>query len=135
MKKIALLSLVSALLAGCCSYTNIGHPNSACKTDDGETPIASVVVQNVSYSLFGVLPIESGTTWQEGPYAERSGWNWTWFEDRCTVDENLASMRAALKEIGSNRVVNLVTESDSWRFWSLFIIKRKIMKTSCTVIQ
>ncbi len=133
-RKVSAL-LVAAVAAGCSSYTDIGRVEVPFKTDDGETPIATITVANVSYSLFGLLPIESGTTWKEGPYVERPGWNGVWFEDRCTIDENLASVKAALGEIGSNRVMNLVTDSDSWRFWSLFLIKRTVIKSSCTVLK
>ena len=135
MKKLALASLAAALFAGCSSYTNIGHLKPGATADDGEKAIATVTVFNISYLLFGVLPIESGTTWKDGPYNDRDGWNAAWFTDRCTLDENLASIRAACKEVGSNRIENLVTESDSWRFWSLFIIKRKVMKSSCTILK
>ena len=135
MKKPLLLPLLAAALAGCCSYTDIGRVKEPLLTDDGETPLATVTVFNISYSLFGLLPIESGTTWKDGPYDQRDSWNATWFEDRCTLDENLASVKAAMKEIGSNRVLNLTTESDSWRFWSLYIIKRKIMKSACTILK
>ena len=135
MKKLAVVSLVATLFAGCCSYTDIGHLKPGATADDGEKAVATVTVFNISYSLFGLLPIESGTTWKEGPYKDREGWNWTFFTDRCTLDENLASIRAACKEVGSSRIENLVTESDSWRFWSLFIIKRKVMKSSCTILK
>ena len=50
-------------------------------------------------------------------------------------DENLASVRAALRELNATEVANLVTESDSWRFWSLFIIKRTVLKSTCTVLK
>ena len=135
MKKLAVVSLVATLFAGCCSYTDIGHLRLGATADDGEKAVATVTVFNISYSLFGILPIESGTTWKEGPYKDRESWNWTFFEDRCTLDENLASVRAACKEVGSSRIENLVTDSDSWRFWSLFIIKRKVMKSSCTILK
>ena len=135
MKKLAFVSLVATLFAGCCSYTDIGHLKAGATADDGEKAAATVTVYNISYSIFSVLPFESGTTWKEGPYKDREDWNWTFFKDRCTLDENLASIRAACKEVGSNRIENLVTESDSWRFWSLFIIKRKVMKSSCTILK
>ena len=135
MKNLAFVSLVATLFAGCCSYTDIGYLKPGATADDGEKAVATVTVFNISYSLFGLLPIESGTTWKEGPYKDRENWNWTFFEDRCTLDENLASVRAACKEVGSSRIENLVTDSDSWRFWSLFIIKRKVMKSSCTVLK
>ena len=135
MKKLAFVSLVVTLVAGCCSYTDIGRLKPTATADDGERALATVTVENISYSLFGLLPIESGTTWKEGPYKDRESWNWTFFSDRCTLDENLASIRAACKEVGSSRIENLVTESDSWRFWSLFIVKRKVMKSSCTILK
>ena len=133
MKRLALVSLFAALFAGCCSHTDIGRLRAGATADDGEKAVATVTVFNVSYSIFGILPFESGTTWKEGPYKDRESWNWTFFEDRCTLDENLASIRAACKEVGSSRIENLVTDSDSWRFWSLFIVKRKVMKSSCTI--
>lgn len=135
MRNPALLALTAAMLVGCSSYTDIGHLKTGVRTDDGETPIATVEVFNISYSLFGLWTYESGTTWKSGPYRDRDEWNATCFEDRCTLDENLASIRAALRELGSNKIANLVTESDSWRFWSLYIIKRKVMKSSCTVLK
>ena len=135
MKNLAFVSLVATLFAGCCSYTDIGHLKSGATADDGEKAVATVTVFNVSYSIFGVIPCESGTTWTEGPYKDREDWNWTFFKDRCTLDENLASIRAACKEVGSYRIENLVTDSDCWRFWSLFIIKRKVMKSSCTILK
>ena len=134
MKKIAFVSLVATLFTGCCSYTDIGNLRPGATADDGEKAVATVTVFNISYSIFGVLPFESGTTWKEGPYKDRDSWNWTFFTDRCTLDENLASVRAACKEVGSNKIMNLVTDTDSWSFWSLFIIRRKVMKSTCTVI-
>ena len=131
----AFLAFLASLLAGCSSYTVIGKVNSPCKTDDGVTPIAGIEVFNISYKLFGVLPISSGDTWKEGSYANRDQWNTTWFEDKATIDENLASVRHALKEIGSNKVVNLVNDTDSWSFWSCFFVKRTVVKTTCTVVK
>ena len=135
MKKTLFASLAVLALAGCSSFTDIGHPKDPIFTDDGEPVVASVTVFNISYSLFGILPICSGTTWKEGPYKDRDLWNVTWFEDRCTLDENIASVKAALRETGSNRIENLVTDSDNWRFWSLFIINRKVMKSNCAILK
>ena len=137
MKRIIALAVLAAAFAGCSSYTDIGHlsPNSSLKSYDGKRPIATVDVLNVSYSLLGLLPIESGETWKSGPYANRPSRNATWFEDRCTIDENLASVRAALRELHAKEVADLVTESESWRFWSLFIVKRTVLKTTCTVLK
>ena len=137
MKRINALAVLAAAFAGCSSYTDIGRLSSfsGVKSDDGKRPIATIDVLNVSYSLFGVIPIESGVTWKDGPYANRPSRNATWFSNRCTVDENLASVRAALRELGSTDVANVVTEEESWRAWSLFLIKRTVLKTSCTVFK
>ena len=135
MKMPVLFVALAVLSAGCSSYTEIGRPVTSVRTDDAEQPIAAISVFNTSYSIFGLIPLSSGQTWQTGKYEDRPGWNVTWFEDRCTLDENLASVRHALDEIGSHRIVNLTTESDSWRFWSLFILKRTIMKSTCTVLK
>ena len=136
MKKF-ILPILAAVLAGCSSYTDIGRPDPRVHvlSDDARKPIATVVVLNVSYSLLGLLPIESGETWKNGPYANRPSRNATWFCNRCTVDENLASVRAALRELGSTDVANVVTEEESWRAWSLFLIKRTVLKSSCTVFK
>jgi len=136
MKKL-ILPILAAVLAGCSSYTDIGRPDPHVHvlSDDARKPIATVVVLNVSYSLLGLLPIESGETWKNGPYANRPSRNATWFCNRCTVDENLASVRAALRELGSTDVANVVTEEESWRAWSLFLIKRTVLKSSCTVFK
>ena len=137
MKKTLILPILAAVLAGCSSYTDIGrpNPNAHVLSDDSRKPIATIDVLNVSYSLLGLLPIESGETWKEGPYAKRPSRNATWFCNRCTIDENLASVRAALRELGSTDVANVVTEEESWRAWSLFLIKRTVLKTSCTVFK
>ena len=137
MKKTLILPIAAALFAGCSSYTDIGRPAPGAHvlSDDSRKPVATVVVLNVSYSLLGLLPIESGETWKDGPYANRPSRNATWFCNRCTIDENLASMRAALRELGATDVSNVVTEEECWRAWSLFLIKRTILKSSCTVFK
>lgn len=137
MKRILAITVVAAAFAGCSSYTDIGRmsPNASVLTEDGKRPVATIDVVNVSYSLLGLLPIESGVTWKTGPYASRPSRNATWFEDRCTIDENLASVRAALRELNATEVANVVTDADSWRFWSFFIVKRTVLRTSCTALK
>lgn len=131
-----LLAVVAVVCAGCSSLTEIAKVSTVAKTDDAETPIATVSVKNVSYSLFGCLPISSGRTWKgECPYAKRASRNTVWFEDRCTPEENLASMKAALKEIGSNRVMNLVERTETWSAWSLWLVRQTIETTGCTVLK
>ncbi len=130
----AACAVFAALFTGCCSYTDIAYFKDAPLTDDGERPIAAVQISNVSYSILGLIPFETGTTWTEGPYENRDHWNGSFFHNRATVDNNLASLRFALREIGSNRITNLSTFSDDWWIWSLFIMKRHIVKTSCLVL-
>lgn len=132
--RVAACALFAALFTGCCSYTDIAYFDNAPLTDDGERPIAAIQVSNVSYSILGLIPFETGTPWTEGPYENRDHWNGSFFHNRATVDNNLASLRFALREIGSNRITNLSTFSDDWWIWSLFIMKRHIVKTSCLVL-
>jgi hypothetical protein len=132
--RVAAVAAFAALFTGCCSYTDIAYFKDAPLTDDGEQPIAAVQISNVSYSILGVIPFETGTPWTEGPYAKRDHWNGSFFHNRATVDNNLASLRFALREVGSNRITNLHTFSDDWWIWSLFIMKRHIVKTSCLVL-
>ncbi len=135
MNKLLMLLIGLVVLSGCCSYTEIGRPAAKIVTDGGEEVLATVSVFNISYKLLGLIPFESGTVWKQGPYKDRSGWNMVFFRNRCTLDENLLSLKAALKEVGSNKIVNLTTESDSWQWWSLFLMKREVIKTSCTVLK
>ncbi|MBP1588910.1 MAG: hypothetical protein IJT88_04300 [Kiritimatiellae bacterium] len=135
MKKTLLLLLSSALLGGCCAYTDIGTVKQPVKLADGATPVAAVTVFNTSYSLFGCLPISSGKTWQEGPIETQFDDNFVWFEDRATLDENLAGLRHALDVIGSRKVVNLTSDVDTYSAWSLFLVQRKVVKNSCLVVK
>lgn len=131
-----LLAIVAVACAGCSSLTEIANVSTVAKTDDVETPIATISVKNVSYSLFGCLPISSGCTWKgECPFGNRPSRNTVWFEDKCTPAENLASMKAALKEVGSNKVMNLVERTETWSAWSLWVVRQTIETTGCTVLQ
>lgn len=130
------LFLIALAGAGCSSMTEIAKISSPAKTDDGATPVAAVTVKNVSYRLFGCLPISSGVTWQgECAYEDRSGRNTVWFEDRCSPDENLASLKAALKVVGSNKVMNLTERTETWSAWSLWLVRQTLETTSCTVLK
>ncbi len=136
MKKIMILSIGAVLLAGCSSYSELsrGVPAYA-RVDDGIKPIASYVVCNNEYKLLGCVPLCSGVTWQHGAYDDRSEFNARWFSDRCSLDENLASVKAALKECKTDRVCNLVTTEDtSWK-WSLFLVRQRVLKTTCLICE
>lgn len=135
MNKILML-LTALSLSGCCAFTEIGKfdPVSDIRSNDGEKPVAVINVANVGYKLLGFIPLSSGNTWQgEEPYEDSLGlWN-AGFGDHCSVDENLASIRAALKYLGRDRIGNLTVDEDAWSVWSLFIVRRKVVKTSCVV--
>lgn len=131
-----MLALAALAFAGCSSMTEIAKVSTVAKTDDGATPIAAVTVKNVSYQLFGCLPISSGNTWKgECPFGNRPSRNTVWFENKCTPAENLASMKAALKQVGSNKVMNLVERTETWSAWSFWLVRKTVETTECTVLQ
>ena len=133
----ALGAVAAALLAsGCLSASNLSRnvpPTAA--VDFGAKPVASFEVSNTSYQLFGVVPLMTGTTWKEGAYEESRRGSWELFSDRCSLDENLASVQAAAKEVGTSRVANLVNVEDEESAWSLFLVNRRTIKTSCLFLE
>lgn len=136
MKKTIGFAVMAFAFAGCSSITEIARINSNTLTDDGVQPIAEITVKNIGYSLFGCIPISSGETWKgQCAYGSRDERNTVWFENRCTPEENIASLKAALKEVGSNKVQNLVERSERWSAWSLWIIWQSLETTTCTVLR
>jgi len=136
MKKILILALGAIAFAGCSSYSELSRDVPAyARIDDGIKPIASYVVCNNQYKLLGVVPLCSGVPWQVGPYDSRSEFNLKWFSDHCTLDENLASVKAALKECNTDRLCNLVTTEDSSWMWSLFLVRMHTLKTTCLICE
>ena len=136
MKKVVASLAIALVLAGCSSVTEIALVKTGPLTDDGAQPIAEVTVKNISYELFGCLPICSGKTWKgECRFANRDSRNTVWFENQCSPDDNILALKAALKEVGSNKVANLVERSEFWSFWSLWIVWQSIETTSCTVLK
>ncbi len=136
MKNILILALGAIALAGCSSYCELsrGVPANA-NIDDDIKPIASYVVCNNQYKLLGLVPLSTGVTWKDGAYADRREFNAKWFEDRCTLDENLASVKAALRECKTDRLCNLVTTEDSSWMWSLFTVRMYTIKTTCLICE
>ena len=127
------LVLAPFFLAGCCSFSRIAEckqaPNQ--RVDDDAKPLASFFVSNHSYKLFGCIPLTSGVTWKGGPQT----YDIDWFSDRCTIDENLASVKAAAEQCGTDRVCGLVTTEDSFWVWSCFLVKHTELKTSCILCE
>lgn len=129
------LAIAPFFLAGCCAYSRIAEikPASDLRVDGNAKPLASFVVCNHSYKLLGCIPLSSGVTWKgEGPL---DGFNLKWFSDHCTIDENLASVKAAAEQCGTDRVCGLVTTEDSFLLWSLFLVKHTELKTSCLICE
>ena len=137
MKKVIGFAALALVFAGCSSITDVARVDSkAVRTDDGAQPIAEVAIHNVSYRLFGLIPISSGEVWKgQCKYAERDGRNTVWFEDKCTPGENLAALKAVLKEVGSNKVQNLVERTQTCSGWSLGICRQTKETTTCTVLK
>ena len=132
--KAMVLALSAALLAGCSSFTDVAYYGGDVKTEDGERLLGSVVVHNYSYKLLFFIPLTTGQTWQYGEYNDRAVFNMKFFSDKCTADENLKGLRHALRSFNSDRITNLKHYSDSFAWWSLFLVQQHIERTSCTVL-
>jgi len=130
MKKLA-FSLALVALAGCCSYSQLRKDTGDILVN-GVKPVATYEVVNVSYRLLGLIPFETGTTWKDGPYSPDCG-SMTFFDDQCSLDDNLASVRHACKTVGATKIRNVTGRVDEAAAWSLFILKKRIVKTSCVL--
>ncbi|MBR4251022.1 MAG: hypothetical protein IKQ15_01825 [Kiritimatiellae bacterium] len=131
-KLIAML-LAPFLLAGCASMSTLSENKAASgvRVEDNAKALASYYVVNHSYKLFGCVPLSTGVTWKGGD--DYNGFNTEYFSDRCTVDENLASVKAAAKACKSDRIASLITTVDTSWAWSLFLVKHTEIKTSCVI--
>jgi len=135
--RLLAIALAPFVFAGCSAYCELADHSetSTVLVDDDVRPIASYVVCNHSYKLLGCIPLCSGVPWKSGPYADREEFNASFFSDHCTIDENLASVKAAMAECGSNRITGLVTtENSSWA-WSLFLVEHAEFKTTCLICE
>ncbi len=130
MKKLFAVVLAS-VLCGCCSYSELKRDMGSVKVD-GRTPVASYEVANVSYSLLGLVPLSTGLTWKDGPYSDDVG-SMAWFEDACSLDDNLASVRHACKVVRADDLVNVTGRVDDYWAWSCFFVKKRVVKTSCLI--
>lgn len=132
-KRFALLCL-PFLLGGCCAVSDLSDYTAPARVRvDGDVkPLASYMVCNHSYKLFGCVPLSTGVPWQGGEYRD---WNVDFFDDHCTIDENLASVKAAAEKCGTDRVCGLVTTEDTSWAWSLFLVKHTELKTSCVICE
>lgn len=132
--KLFAILLAPFLFAGCASMSTLSDYKtpSGVRVENNVKPLASYYVCNHSYKLFGFIPLSTGVTWQGGPVKD---FNTVYFDDRCTVDENLASVKAAAAQCGTDRVCNLITTVDTSWAWSLFLVKHTEIKTSCVICE
>ena len=131
--KLFAILLAPLLLSGCASMHTLSDYKTpvGVRVEDNVKPLASFYVCNHAYKLFGCVPLSTGVTWKGGD--DYNGFNTKYFSDQCTVDENLASVKAAANACGSDRVASLITTVDTSWAWSLFLVKHTEIKTSCVI--
>ncbi len=127
---IALLAI-----AGCSSYSEIARWEGVTSINDGEVPVASFVTQNFSYQLLGFIPLCTGLPWTEGTSDICDDYNVSWFSDQATIDGNMVSLRHALDRVGSNRITQLHTVEKDDSDWSLYLVNRHEVRTSCVILK
>ena len=130
--KLFAILVAPLLLSGCASMSTLSNYKTPAgvRVEDNVKPLASYYVCNHSYKLFGCVPLTTGVPWQGGEYED---WNVEFFADHCTIDENLASVKAAAEKCGTDRVCGLITTEDTSWAWSLFLVKHTELKTSCVI--
>jgi len=134
MKKLV-YGIALLALAGCSSYSEIARWDSTIPINDGEVPVASFVTQNFSYQLLGFIPLGSGKPWTEGDEDICDEFNVALFSDRATLDNNLVSLRHALDLLGSHRIAQLRTSEKDDSDWSMFLVNRHEVRTSCIILK
>ena len=92
------------------------------------------MTQNFSYQLFGCIPLCTGLPWTEGKEDICDEYNVSWFSDQATVDNNMVSLRHALNRVGSQRVAQLRTTEKDDSDWSLYLVNRHEVRTSCIIL-
>jgi len=130
-------ALAALVLTGCCSYVNLDRDIPRGAMVEGETPIASFYVQNTSYQLLGFIPWCSGKNWVEDdiPAKDANDWRMSFFCDNVSLDNNIRTIKRACKEVGSNRIASLTHSINEDNMWSLLLVNRKTVKTSCFIMQ
>ena len=134
MKKL-FYGIALLAFAGCSSYSEIARWEGPVTINDGEVPVASFVTQNFSYQLLGFIPLASGVPWTEGREDISDEYNVRWFTDKATIDNNLVSLNYALNRIGSHRVTQLRTNESDDSSWSMFLVNRHEVRTSCIILK
>lgn len=127
---IAIVLLLAA--AGCMSYSELKTDVGNVKVN-GKNVAASYAVVNVSYKLLGCIPLTNGDTWKTGSYGPWVG-GMDVFSGECSLDDNLASVRHAREMVGGGEIANLVSRDDVYHAWSLFLVEKEVLKTSCIIL-
>ena len=132
MKMAFIVSMAALLLVGCSSYSEIALWYSPVTINNGEVPLATFATQNVSYQLFGMIPISTGRPWTSGDKDTMYDFNVRMFADEATMENNFVSLKHALDRVGSHRITQLqVSEKDDW---SMIIMKCHIVNTKCIIL-
>jgi len=132
MKMAFIFVMAALLLVGCSSYSEIARWNSPVTINNGEVPLATFATQNVSYQLFGMIPISTGRPWTSGNEDVMYDFNVRLFADEATLENNFVSLKHALDILGSHRIAQLqVSELDDW---SLVIMKCHVVNTKCVIL-
>ena len=132
MKMAFVFAMVALLLVGCSSYSEIARWNSPVTINNGEVPIATFATQNVSYQLFGVIPISSGRPWTSGDGDIKYDFDVHFFADDATLENNLVSLKHALDIVGSHRITQLqVSELADWSF---ILLRCHLVNTKCMIL-
>ena len=132
MKMTFIFAMVALLFVGCSSYSEIARWNSTATINNGEVPLATFTTQNLSYRLFGLIPISTGLPWTSGDEDVMYDFNVRMFADEATMENNFVSLKYALDRVGSHRITQLqVSEKDDW---SMIIMKCHIVNTKCIIL-
>lgn len=127
--------LLAVLFGGCASYYEISDviPNDI-KVEGDSKPLAAVYVGNVSYQFLSLLPFYTGETPDEikGDFGHRRG---KYFADEATAANNLKTIKAAAKKLGSNKICNIATTIDDTGLWSLYLFNRHTVRTTCLILE
>ena len=133
MKMAFIFVMAALLLVGCSSYSEIARWNSPVTINNGEVPLATFATQNVSYQLFGMIPISTGRPWTSGDKDIMYDFNVRLFADEATLENNFVSLKHALDLMGSNRITQLqVSELDNW---NMIIMKCHVVNTKCIILK
>ena len=132
---VAAFAAVAFAFTGCSSYSEIARWRSTNTINDGEVPLASFVTQNFSYEFLWCIPLSTGLPWTEGTEDIMDEYNVKFFADEATVDNNLVSLNHAMDLVGSRRITQLKVTEDDNMAWSLFLVNRHEVRTSCLILR